>query len=124
MKKSRHPRPENDFTIHSVAWDRDIVARYASAGFTVPTDDRVLERFWRYLNFLQTRRFTSRIVAAKREDLRAATALRNSDLTDEGFRFIRSIEKKWSGRLLKIGEPSKESAFLEKWFAAFQNETA
>jgi hypothetical protein len=122
MKKSRHPRSKNDFTIHSLAWDRDIVANYSRAGFTVPADVLICDRFWRYLDFLQSHGLTSRIVAGKKEDVVSGTALRNFDLTDTGFRFIQSIEQKWCGRLMKGDEPTKVTQFLEKWFMKFQKE--
>jgi hypothetical protein len=122
MKKLQHPRSEKDFTIHSLTWDRDVVAKFARAGFDVPTDEQVVERFWRYLDFLQSRGLTSHIVAAKKEDVCSDTTLRNSDVTDAGFRFIQSIEKKWCSRILKFDDPAMHSVFLEKWFTSFQRE--
>ncbi len=116
------PRPEKDFTIHSVEWDREIAGRYAAAGFVVPGEERICERFWLYLDFLQSHRLTCRVVAASREAVGDKTALRNSDMTDTGFRFIQSIEKKWSGRLLKAKDITKERALLQKWLAAFETE--
>ena len=122
MKKSPPPRTEKDFTIRSVEWELDIAGRFKRAGFDVPSDESIRTRFWIYLEFLQSRNLTSRIIAHQEEELVSSTALRNSDLTDDGFRFLQTIETKWSNRLLKYKNPESETSFLQKWFDKFKNE--
>ena len=122
MKRPPPDRPEHDFTIHSLAWDRDIAANFARAGFSVPSDEAIRERFWVYLEFLQAHGFTSHIVAAKKDEVGPVTVIRNSDVTDDGYRFIQSIEKKWGRRALKPSDSTKDRAYLEKWLNAFRNE--
>ncbi len=122
MKKPPPPRTDKDFTIRSLEWECDIAARFQRAGFSVPADEALHSRFWIYLDFLQANGLTSRIIANKKEDVALTTALRNSDLTDQGFRFIQAIESKWSNRLLKYSDADAERSFLRKWLEKFRNE--
>ena len=114
------PRPEKDFTICSIEWDLDIVQRHTKAGFDHIPDGIVYRRFFQFLDFIQRHGLTVRTVAASLPDVTATTALRNSDLTDEGFRFIQYAEPRWCNRLYKDRGPDKEIAFLERWFQSYQ----
>jgi hypothetical protein len=120
MKKPLSPRPEKDFTVCSIAWDLDIVQRHTNAGFDHIPDSIVYRRFFQFLDFIQRHGFTVRIVAASLSDISPSTALRNSDLTDDGFRFIQHAQPRWVSRLYKDRGEQKELQFLEKWFQTFE----
>lgn len=104
----------------SIAWDLDIVQRHTKAGFEHIPDGLVYRRFFQFLDFIQRHGFTIRTVAASLEDVSLTTALRNSDLTDDGFRFIQHAQPRWSGRLYKDDGEQKELRFLEKWLHTFE----
>lgn len=120
MKKPLPPRPEKDFTVCSIAWDLDIVQRHTKAGFEHIPDSLVYRRFFQFLDFIQRHGFTVRTVAVSLGDVSLSTALRNSDLTDEGFRFIQHARPRWAGRLYKDLGEQKELQFLTKWLHAFE----
>ena len=120
MKKLLPPRPAKDFTVCSIAWDLDIVQRHTQASFEPVPDSLVYRRFFQFLDFIQQHDFTVRTVAASLAEVTPATALRNSDLTDEGFRFIQYAEPQWCRRLYKDTGPDKERAFLERWLQRFR----
>ena len=114
------PRPDKDFTICSIAWDLDIVQRHTKAGFDHIADSIVYRRFFQFLNFIQSHSFTVRTIAASLADVTSNTALRNSDLTDDGFRFIQYAKPRWCNRLYKDRGAEKEFAFLERWFQNYK----
>src|SRR5436853_5614809 len=118
------PRPEKDFTVCSIAWDLDIVQRHTNAGFDHIPDSIVCRRFFQFLDFIQRHGFTVRTVAASLADISPSTALRNSDLTDDGFRFIQHAQPRWAGRLYKDRGEQKELQFLTKWFQTFEPSAA
>lgn len=122
MNQRPSPRPTQDFIIHSFARSCDILRRFADARCDVPPEGQVRTRFWIYLDFLQSHGFTTRVIAAHEAAVDASTVLRNSDVTDTGFRFIQAIEKKWSGGLGKSRDPAKDRALLARWLASFQSE--
>jgi hypothetical protein len=119
VKKRLPPRPEKDFTVCSIAWDLDIVQRHTKGGFDHIPDAIVYRRFFQFLDFIQRHGFTIRTVAASLGDISPSTALRNSDLTDDGFRFIQHAQPRWSARLYKDRGEQKELQFLEKWLQTF-----
>ena len=119
MKKSLPPRPAKEFTVCSIAWHLDIVQRHTKAGFEDVPDEIVYRRFFQFLDFIQRHGFTVHTVAASLADVTRATALRNSDLTDEGFRFIQYAENRWCSRLYKDTGAEKEWAFLERWLRSY-----
>lgn len=115
----KHPRPTNDFTVTSLAWERDFEQHHQRAGFPPIPDEVLVRRFWQFLRFLQQHRLTSRVVAANAAELSADTALRNSDLTDEGFYFIQRFHGRWLNRSRKDSGETKEDKFLTKWYHQF-----
>jgi hypothetical protein len=120
MKKKLPPRPEKDFTVCSIAWDLDIVQNHTRAGFQHDPDDIVYRRFFQFLDLIQRQGLTVRNVAESLSDVTPATSLRNSDLTDKGFRFIQYAQPRWSQRLYKDTGAEKEGAVLERWFRKYQ----
>jgi hypothetical protein len=114
------PRPDKDFTICSIKWDLDIVQNHTRAGFDHIPDSLVYRRFFQFLDFIQSHGFTVRTIAASLADVTATTELRNSDLTDDGFRFIQYAEPRWCGRLYKDRGADRELAFLERWFQSYR----
>ena len=122
----KHPRPAKEFTVTSLAWERDIEQRHRDGGFPAIPDEIIVRRFWQFLRFIQQHGLTVRTVANSLSDVSDSTALRNSDLTDEGFYFIQRFHGRWLNRTRKdCGEP-KEDAFLTKWYDQFllQHEVA
>jgi len=120
MKRPLPLRPEKDFTVCSIAWDLDIVRRHTQAGFDHIPDSVVYRRFFQFLDFIQRHGFTVRTVAASLAEVSTSTALCNSDLTDDGFRFIQHAEPRWASRLYKDCGEQKELKFLEKWLQTFE----
>jgi hypothetical protein len=116
---NKHPRPTNDFTVTSLAWERDFEQRHQRAGFEPIPDEVLVRRFWQFLRFIQQHGLTSRVVAHSAAELSADTALLNSDLTDEGFYFIQRFHGRWLNRVHKDSGETKEDAFLTKWYDQF-----
>jgi hypothetical protein len=115
------PRPEKDFRVDCVAWSLDIVRRHTDAGFPDIARDVVVRRFWQYLRFLQSHRLTVRTIIRSPAEVDDATELRNSDLTDEGFRFVQYSHPRWVQRLYKDTGEQKEDGYLKKWYEKFQS---
>lgn len=120
MKKKLPPRPEKDFTVCSIAWDLEAVQNHTHAGFQHIPDDIVYRRFFQFLDFIQRHGFTVRTISETLSEVTTATSLRNSDLTNDGFRFIQYAQPRWSKRLYKDTGAEKEWAFLERWHRSYQ----
>ena len=118
MKK--HGRPSEDFRVTSVAWELDIEARHRKAGFDPATRDVILRRFFSFVDFIQQHGMTTRTIAKELDVVDDSTELRNRDLTDEGFEFVRLYHGKWLNRTYKDGGDAKERAFLDKWLRKFR----
>jgi hypothetical protein len=116
------PRPEKDFRVDSVAWSLDSVQRHTAAGFPEIPHEVVVRRFWQYLRFLQSHGLTVRTIVRSQAEVGDATELNNSDLTDEGFRFIQYSHQRWVQRLYKDKGEQKEDGYLEKWYEKFRSE--
>lgn len=119
MKTPLPPRPAEDFVVCSVAWDLDIVQRHTEAGFEHVPDAIVYRRFFQFQDFVQQHGFTVRMVATSAAQMTPATTLRRSDLTDEGFQFIRYAQPRWSRRFYKDADSDREGIFLERWLQRF-----
>lgn len=119
LKRFRHPRPAADFRVDSMSMLLDLAARHEKAGFPAIPAKTMRRRYWQYLNFLQRHEFTLRIVAASAEDVSESSELRNSDLTDEGFRFVQYSHDKWLDRTYKDQGEVKEETMLQRWLARF-----
>lgn len=120
MKKKLPPRPAKDFTVCRITWDLEAVQNHTHAGFQHIPDDTVYRRFFQFLDFIQRHSFTVRTIAETLSGVTTTTSLRNSDLTDDGFRFIQYAQPRWSKRLYKDTGAEKEWAFLERWFRNYQ----
>jgi hypothetical protein len=110
----KHLRPTADFRISSVASELDIEGHHQKAGFNPLGREVILRRFFAFIDFLQQNGMTTRTIAKALDDVDNSTELRNSDLTDEGFDFVRLYHGKWLNRMYKDGGDEKEQAFLEK----------
>ena len=115
----KHQRPSEDFRVTSVAWELDIEARHRKAGFDPVAREVILRRFFSFVDFIQQNGMTTRTIAKRLHDVDDSTELRNSDLTDEGFEFVRLYHGKWLNRTHKDGGDAKERAFLDKWLHKF-----
>lgn len=65
---------------------------------------------------------TTRTIAQRLDDVDESTELRNHDLTDEGFAFVRRYHGKWLNRTYKDAGAAKERTFLEKWLQKLHEE--
>ena len=115
MARSFPPRPEHDFRITCFAWQLDNEANHRRAGFPVVPEETLIRRFWQYLSFLQAQGLTVRVIAESSEDICLETTLRNSDLTDEGYRFAQRFGDRWSSRVYKDTGEASEAKYLIKW---------
>lgn len=104
----------------SIAWDLEAVQNHTHAGFRHIPDEIIYRRFFQFLDFIQRHGFTVRTIAETLSEITTATSLRNSDLTDDGFRFIQYAQPRWSNRLYKDTHAEKEWAFLERWHRSYQ----
>ena len=114
-----HKRPAQDFRITCCASELDIEARHRAAGFDPIPREVILRRFFTFIDFLQQKGLAARTVAATLEEVDDGSELRNVDLTDDGFEFVRQYHGKWLNRMYKDAGDSKERAVLEKWFQKF-----
>ena len=115
----KHPRPSHEFTVTSLAWEREIEANYRRAGFAPIPDDVLLRRYWQFLRFVQQHGLTTRTLATSAADLADDTTLCNSDLTDESFHFIQRFHGRWLNSARKDRGEAREEAFLTKWYDQF-----
>ena len=81
--RKKHLRPAHEFTVTSLAWERDIEAKYRRAGFAPIPDEVLVRRFWQFLRFIQQYGLTTRTLANSPDELTDDATLRNSDLTDK-----------------------------------------
>jgi hypothetical protein len=117
-----YSRPEKDFCVDSVASSLRSVRRRAEAGSPDVPRQIIVRRFWQYLRFLQSHGHTLRTIARSLAEVNDATELRNSDLTDTGFRFVRYSHLRWIQRRYKDEGARKEDGYLRKWYEKFQHE--
>jgi hypothetical protein len=123
MAKSYPPRPEQDFRITTFAWQLDNEANHRNAGFPAIPKEIIIRRFWQFLSFLQDNRFTNRIIASCPADITPGTELRNSDLTDDGYRYVQRYCDRWSARTYKDTGEVAEAKFLVKWLNQLRAES-
>lgn len=116
----KHQRPAKEFTVTSLVWEREIEQRHRDGGFPPIPDEVIVRRFWQFLCFLQQHGLTTRILADSLAAVSGSTALRNNDLTDEGFYFVQRFHGRWLNRTRKDCGEQKEDAFLAKWYDQFQ----
>ena len=110
------PRPEKDFCVDSVASTLYSLGRQAERGSPALSRQIVVRRFWQYLRFLQSHGLTTRTIAHSMAEIEDTTELRNSDLTDAGFRFVRHSHWRWMQRLYKDAGAKREDGYLKKWY--------
>ncbi len=115
-----HARPTADFRVSSVAWELDINARHAAAGFAPVPEAVTVRRFYVFVAFLQRHGLTTRTIAGSLAEVGPDTEFRNSDLTDEGFELTRRYHGRWLNRLGKGLGDSDDEAYLERWLRQFR----
>lgn len=118
MKK--YQRPSEDFRVSSVGWELDIEAPHRKSSFDPVARAVILRRFFTFVDFLQQHGMTTRTIVKTLDHVDDSTELRNSDLTDQGFDFVRLYHGKWLDRTHKDRGDAKERAFLEKWLGKFR----
>jgi hypothetical protein len=115
-----HKRPSEDFRVTSVAWELDIEARHRKAGFDPIGREVILRRFFAIVDLMQRHGMATWTIAKSLDDIDESSDLRNSDLTDDGFHFLRLYHGKWLNRMHKDGGEAKECAVLEQWLQKFR----
>jgi aminoglycoside phosphotransferase (APT) family kinase protein len=123
MAKSYPPRPEQDFSITVFAWQMDNEATHRRAGFPAISPETLTRRFWQFLSFIQAQGFTTHVVASCPAAITAETELRNSDLTDEGYRFVQRYCDRWNARMHKDTGETREAKYLVKWLNQLRTES-
>lgn len=123
MAKSYPARPERDFRITTFAWQLDNEANYRNAGFPAVSREILTRRFWQFLSFIHLNGFTTRVIASCLADITPETELRNSDLTDDGYRFVQRYCDRWTARMHKDTGAASEAKFLVKWLKKLQAES-
>jgi hypothetical protein len=113
-------RPATDFWITDLKSDLNIVAAHTRAGFAEVPAEVVRLRLFVLLDFLWSKDLLTHRLATSPEDVAPGLALRNHDLTEEGYYFLQRHLPRWQGRLYKHTTEAKERAFLPKWYAAFK----
>lgn len=117
MKRST--RTEEDFIIESIAGLKDGIRKHTIAGFEHIPDAVVYRRFFQLVKFLQDKNLTLRIVYTDKSKITDEAKLKNSDLNDKGFYFLRYALSKWEDRFHKDQGDKKEWDFFEKWYRLF-----
>jgi hypothetical protein len=88
---------------------------HRAAGFPA-LDHAIVERHYRQLlTFLDRNGMTVRKLAIEET---ANPELRNRDLTDRGFEFVRRYHDRWVERMYKLRTPAAEERFLVKWLGS------
>ncbi len=121
-KKPKHLRPDKDFRVTSIDWEIDIERRHREAGFEPVPLEVLHRRFFQFIEFLQSREMTTRIILKSLSELTEKTEFRNSDLTDKGFYFVQQYHGRWLDRTFKDKGEMKENGFLQKWYKQFEEE--
>jgi hypothetical protein len=121
MHNALELRVEKDFCIDSVASSLYSARRRAEAGSPEIPRQLIVRRFWQYLRFLQSQGLTTRMIARSLAEVEDSTELRGSDLTTDGFRFVRDSHLTWTQRLYKDEGAKKEDAYLRNWYEKFQD---
>lgn len=119
LKRFNHPRPEKDFRVDSLSLLLEIVRKQERSGLPAIPREVMIRRYWQYIDFLQRHGFAVRKVASSLASIDDTAELRNSDLTDEGFRFVQYSHDKWLDRTYKDGGEEKEGRMLESWLKTF-----
>lgn len=124
MARKYPPRPQKDFTITCFAWELENEANHSRAGFPSVPRDVLVRRSWQFLDFLQRQGFTLHEIVRNRGDVTSETALRNSDLTDEGYSFAQRYSDLWVAGMHKDTGEEKEAAVLARWLRAHKSRHA
>jgi hypothetical protein len=123
MAKPLPGRPEKDFRVTTFQLQVDIEATHRDAGFPAIPREVLSRRFWQFVDFLQRNELTSRTIAFGQADIRPETELRNSDLTEFGYRFVQKFGDRWIARMYKDTGEIGEAKFLTKWLRQLNKET-
>ena len=115
MPKPPPPRPEADFRITVFSWEVDNELNHRNAGFPGIPQDVLTRRFFQFLDFLQANGMTTRTIAKTEGDVSLKSELRNSDLTDDGYKFAQRFHGRWLDRTHKDTGRVGEQNFLQKW---------
>ena len=78
--------------------------------------DLITRMFANYIRFLQDRGLTARTIIVPGALPDATTRIMQSDLTEEGFRFVKRAEQKWFGAVDR-GQSPEDTKILENVLA-------
>ena len=108
----------------SFLWQLENAATHECAGFPHIPEQTLRRRYWQFIAFIQEHGLTIREIAPRLEAISPNTAIRNSDLTQKGYKFVQKYGDRWTGRMHKDKGASAEKGFLEKWYVAFTSREA
>ena len=112
-------RSSKDYDVSSLDRLTKIADIHERAGFPPIPKETMHRRYWQYIRFLQVHGFTTRIIASSINEMSLDTKIKNSDLTDEGYRFMQYSHDKWISRTYKDQGEEKEEKMLLKWMDKF-----
>jgi len=112
--KAKWQRPPDNFWISSTSSLIEIERTHRRAGFPAIEEDVVTAHYRQLMSFLEANGMTTRALVDPSHP-ESNLELRNHDLTELGFEFVRRYHDRWIGRLYKLRAPEAEQRFLEKW---------
>ena len=116
---AKFQRPTDDFWITDLKSDLDIVRRHTAAGFAPIPREVVRLRLFILYDFLWVNGLLTKRLAARPQEVKANSSLRNRHLTDDGYYFLQKYLPRWEGRLYKHTTEAKERGYLTKWYKQF-----
>jgi hypothetical protein len=117
-------QPLIDFVVTTVWEELDIERLHRSAGFEPVPREVVMRRFVTFVEFLRASGLTTRTVVENTSLVHEYSELCRSDLTGEGFAFVRAVHGKWLNRMGRDMRDTRERELLGGWLAQFRAWTA
>jgi hypothetical protein len=80
---------ENDFIITKVEWHTQRIRNYEF------DKEIVYLAYKNLIDYLQVNKLTTHIILASNDNANDETAIRRSDLTEEGYSFVKKVYNRW-----------------------------
>ena len=91
-----------DFVIEKISWHTTVKGNPESR-------EQIYERTWAIAKFVQDHGLATRCLASNISELDDDFEIKRSDVTDEGFEFLRATYDRWLRRIDRGGSPSDVS---------------